>query len=162
MWWMVSAAFAQAAPQVVIHTEAAPTVAPEPMRNGPSVGLSAGLATGFGPTLGVPLGPWFAVQLTALPIVVPDAGAGGSVGLRTQQFLGRNPRARMYLVEGASWTGWDGSGIWGAGVGAGVDTRKDWSTGRSLWLDVTLTAMGGDGGLIAVLPLPQTGVAWTF
>lgn len=130
------AAWAQPAPQVVIHTEAAPPVEAAPPRNGPSIGLSAGLATGFGPMLGLPIGPWLAVQLTALPVLVPEAGGGGSFGLRAQEFLGTNPRARLYLVQGASWTGWDGAGVWGAGVGAGIDTRKDWTTGRSPWVDL--------------------------
>jgi hypothetical protein len=160
--FVVGCAFAQAPPpQVVIHTEAPPPPAPPEMRSGPSVGMSAGVATGVGPTLGIPLGPSFTVQLTALPIVIPDGGAGGSGGVRFQQFLGKNPRTRMYVVEGAAMTGWDDSWLWGFGVGAGVETRKDWSTGLTKWADVTITAIGSED-LWIVLPLPQVGVAYVF
>jgi hypothetical protein len=151
----------EAAPQVVIHTEAHAPPAPRPFRNGPSFGLSAGLSTGIGPTLGIPLGQVVSVQLTLLPLVLPDAGAGGSGGVRVLQYLGRNPRSRLYLVEGAAWHGWNGEGLWAGGIGAGVDVRKDPSTGRSVWFDVTITAFGAEEP-IAVAPLPQAGVAWTF
>lgn len=155
-------AFAQEPPpQVVIHTEAPPApVAPE-MRSGPSVGLSAGVATGIGPTLGIPFGRSFTVQLTVLPILVPDEGGGGSGGVRFQQFLGKNPRARMYLVEGVGMHGWDESWLWGAGIGAGVEIRKDWSTGLTKWVDITVTAIGVDDTFL-VLPLPQAGIAYVF
>jgi hypothetical protein len=151
----------QAAPQVAIYTEAPPVRAGAPIRNGPSFGLSAGLATGVGPTLGIPFGQVLTVQLTVLPIALPEAGAGGSGGVRFLQYVGRNPRARMYVVEGAAWHGWDGEGVWAGGVGVGVDVRRDPSTGRSAWFDVTVTAFGADE-LIAVAPLPQAGVAWAF
>jgi hypothetical protein len=154
-------------PDVVVVTDAPPAVVvtevPErhEMRSGPSVGLSGGMATGFGPTLGIPLGQHLSVQLTALPVIVPDAGGGGTGGIRLQQYLGKNPRTRLYLVEGAGLHGWDDSWMWGVGVGAGVETRKDWSTGLTKWLDISITALGSEEMFI-VLPLPQAGVAWVF
>jgi hypothetical protein len=149
------------AQQVVIHTEAEAPLLPPEMRSGPSFGLSLGAATGFGPTVGIPFGRSFDTQVTLLPIYVPDAAAGGSFGVRFRQFLGKNPRSRMYLVEGAALTGADESWMWGAGVGAGVEVRKDASTGFTKWVDVTLTVLGSDTPWI-VLPLPQAGFAWVF
>lgn len=131
------------------------------MRSGPAVGLAAGMATGFGPALTLPLGQVVSVQLTALPVIVPEAGGGGSGGIRLQQYLGKNPRTRLYLVEGAGVHGWGEAWLWGVGVGAGVETRKDWSTGLTKWLDVSITMLGSEEAFI-VLPLPQAGVAWVF
>jgi hypothetical protein len=152
-----AAALAQ---QAVIHDET-PSLQPE-LRSGPSVGLSLGAATGVGPTLGVPLGRSLDAQLTLLPIVIPDAGAGGSYGLRFRQFIGKNPRSRLYLVQGASATGLGPDWLWGAGVGAGVEVRRDPTTGFTPWFDVTVTALGTGEGPLVVLPLPQAGVAWVF
>ena len=72
-----------------------------------------GLATGFGPTLGIPFGRTLTLQVTLLPVMIPDQGGGGSYGVRLQEFLGRNPRARLYLVEGGSASGWDDTWLWG-------------------------------------------------
>jgi hypothetical protein len=154
-----AAALAQ---QVVIHTEAEAPLAPPEMRSGPSVGVSLGAATGFGPTVGIPFGRSLDTQITLLPIYVPDVGGGGSFGLRFRQFLGKNPRARMYLVEGAQFTGGGESWMWGGGVGAGIEIRKDWSTGFTKWVDVTVTALGTPEQFLIVLPLPQVGVAYVF
>lgn len=149
------------APQVVIQTSSAAPPVPE-LEHGPTFGLSAGLATGVGPTLGIPIGSSVRVQLTLLPIVIPDVGAGGSAGLRLQQFLGKNPKTRLYLVEGVGVHGWSGGGLWAGGVGLGIETRKRADTGRSVWFDVSATALGAGEGLAAVLPLPQAGLAWVF
>ncbi|MBX2799772.1 MAG: hypothetical protein KTR31_18990 [Myxococcales bacterium] len=141
----------------------APHADPGELRNGVSFGLSAGLATGVGPTLGIPLGQKARMQITTLPMAFPDVGGGGSVGLRLQQFLGKNPRSRLYLVEGAAIHGWSNVGsLWGVGLGMGVETRKDVTSGRTLWADLTLTVFGGREGAIALIPLPQAGVAWEF
>lgn len=161
-WCIASAGAQELAPQVLIQTEARPRRPPPEMRSGPSVGLSAGMATGFGPTIGVPLGQVVTVQLTLLPIYLSDAGSGGSFGLRFQQFLGKNPRTRMYLVEGASATGWNDGWLWGMGIGAGVETRKSWSTGLTKWADISLTALGTADSEPIVLPLPQVGIGWVF
>jgi len=135
--------------------------APLPTRQGPSIGLSAGLATGFGPTFGIPIGRVLAMQIPLLPVFLPENGAGGSYGVRLQQFVGRNPRARLYLTEGGSMSGWDGTWLWGAGVGAGLEVCKDPSIGRREWVDLDVTAFGTDRP-IAVLPLPEIGVSWVF
>ena len=133
------------------------------MRNGLSVGLSAGAATGFGPTVGIPLGYRTRVQLTALPILLPEAGGGGSGGVRLQQFVGDNPRSRLYVVAGGGIHGWsDVGGFWGAGLGMGVETRKDWTSGRTAWVDVSLTVLSTGEGDPLVLPLPQAGISWLF
>lgn len=165
MLWLCSLAAAQENVEVVVRAEvaAAPAAsldAPEEMRSGPSVGLSMGVASGFGPTLGIPIGQVVSLQITALPVLLPGAG-GGSGGLRLQQYLGKNPRTRLYLVEGIAAHGWDESWLWGIAAGAGVETRKSWSTGLTRWLDVSITAIGTSEGWI-VLPLPQAGIAWVF
>jgi hypothetical protein len=134
--------------------------APDLVRSGPSVGLSAGLTSGFGPTLGVPFGRHVGLQVTLLPVVVDD-GFGGSYGLRVQNFLGHNPRARMYLVAGGSASGWDQTWMWGVGAGAGVEVCRDPETGLRGWADVAVTAFGVDEP-VAVLPLPELGLAWVF
>ncbi|MEM6928078.1 MAG: hypothetical protein AAF602_14190 [Myxococcota bacterium] len=133
------------------------------LKNGFSFGLSAGLATGVGPTFGIPTGNWGRVQLTVLPLYI-DRRAGGSAGLRFKQFLGRNPRTRLYLVEGAAIHGWSSVGnVWGAGVGLGIETRRDWTSGYTGWFDVTATAFGRRGGdRVTILPLPQAGITWIF
>jgi len=141
-----------------------PEVPDQPaLKNGFSFGLSAGLATGFGPTFGIPTGDWGRVQITTLPIVV-NGELGGSGGLRFKQFLGKNPRSRLYVVEGGALHGWSGAGsVWAAGLGMGVETRRDWTSGRTGWFDVTATAFGTSGGdKVIVLPLPQAGIAWIF
>lgn len=141
-----------------------PEVRDEPtLKNGLSFGLSAGLATGFGPTLGIPTGGWGRVQITGLPVVIRGR-LSGSGGVRFVQFLGKNPRSRLYVVEGAALHGWaDAGSLWAAGVGMGVETRRDWTSGRTGWFDVTVTALGTSGSDHAiVLPLPQAGIAWIF
>jgi len=134
-----------------------------PLKNGFSFGLSAGLATGVGPTFGIPTGDWGRVQITALPIVV-DGQLGGSAGVRFKQFLGRNPRTRLYVVEGGALHGWPAAAsVWGAGLGMGIETRRDATSGYTGWFDVTATAFGRTGGeRVTILPLPQVGIAWIF
>ncbi len=177
MWTILCAtALAQPAdeppPAEIVTGDGIPTrrviVKPEvadvpPLKNGFSFGLSAGLATGIGPTFGIPTGNWGRIQLTALPIVF-DRRLSGSAGARFKQFLGRNPRTRLYIVEGAAIHGWSGVGtIWGAGIGMGIETRRDWTSGYTGWFDVTATAFGArDGDRVYVLPLPQAGIAWIF
>ncbi len=125
-----------------------------------SVGLSAGLNGGIGPTIGLPLGHRHRVQLTALPILV-GALRAASGGVRAQHFLGSNGRARLYMAEGVGMHRWADTTATAAGLGFGVETRKNTDTGRVAWLDVTMTAMAMEGR-VYVLPVPQTGVAWYF
>ncbi len=155
-WWLAAAGLA--AP----YEGPGPLEEP-PLKNGLSFGMSVGMAMGAGVTLGLPMGDWGRVQVTGLPMALPDLGVGGSVGLRFQQYLGQNPRSRLYLVEGAGIHGWTGLGaLWGAGLGMGIETRRDASSGRALWGDLTITVVGDQEGPIAVLPLPQLGIAWVF
>lgn len=134
----------------------------EPLRSGVSFGLSAGLTTGVGITFGVPLGRSVALQVTGLPFAIPDQGAGGSIGLRAQQFVGRNPKTRLYFVEGGQGTGFGPDWLWGFGAGAGIEMRKQWDTGLTKWFDVTVTALGTGDELLVVLPLPEFGIGWVF
>ncbi len=144
---------------VEVHRAEPPApIIPPPGRVG--IGLSAGMITGFGPTLGVPFGERHRLQVTALPFVVPGAAAG-SGGVRIQHFIGRNPRSRLYVAEGAAIHLVGPGGMIAAGLGFGVETRKNLDTGRVSWVDVTMTGMVVDG-MVALLPLPQAGVAWYF
>src|SRR5262245_10907509 len=108
---------AQAAtPQDVINTEAQPPAPAKAVRSGPSIGLSAGLTSGLGPTIGIPFTSFLTAELTILPIIIPDNPSGGSGGVRLKQFVGRNPRTRMYFVEGVGAAGWNHDWLWGAGA----------------------------------------------
>lgn len=172
--WMVLGATALAQPpqDTVPGEDGIPTkrviVKPEvpdvpPLKNGFSFGLSAGLATGVGPTFGIPTGDWGRVQLTMLPLVI-DGQVGGSAGVRFKQFLGKNPRTRLYVVEGGAVHGWSSVGaLWAAGLGMGVESRKDWTSGFTGWFDITATLIrASDADATLVLPLPQGGIAWIF
>ncbi|MEN0066752.1 MAG: hypothetical protein AAGA48_31765, partial [Myxococcota bacterium] len=165
MWMVLGSALALAqAEDVGVGEDGIPTrrviVKPEvadvpALKNGFSFGLSAGLATGVGPTFGIPTGQWGRIQLTVLPLVI-NRRFGGSAGARFKQFLGKNPRTRLYIVEGAAVHGWQEVGsVWGAGVGLGIETRKDWTSGRTFWFDISATAFGTNQseGLV-LLPLP--------
>lgn len=149
------------APPAVVVTQPPEPPAEERLKSGLSIGLSAGLTTGFGPTFGIPFGPSFSMQVTGFPLYIPKNGSGGSIGLRLQQFVGHNPRTRLYFTEGVQATGFGPDWMWGFGAGAGVEIRKQWDTGFTKWVDLTVTAMGSDE-LWIVLPLPQAGIGWVF